>query len=138
MSAPLPKIIQHLGEAIAQAQHAMDESSIDIALQMATRTFDIAGRQVTLLDLGFKPTFYTFTEATVEAKLAFTVKESTEFTIGGELTAGYAPFFAISINAEYTRKYQFEANGSSSVAARLVSVPPPEGLEDLLRELRSS
>lgn len=134
LNAPLPELIQRLGLSIAQAQAALDENSIATAKAMTTTTADIDGTPRSLLELGFTPTFYAFTEATVEAKLAFTITESTELSVGAELGVNLEVFSA-SVNASYTRKYSFEAQGSSSIAARLVSLPPPEPLLELLNQL---
>lgn len=134
--APLPEIIRQLGVAVAQAQAAMDENSIKMAAAMATSMVMIGDVEHSLLSLGFAPTFYAFTEATVEAKLAFSIQESSEKTIGGSLTVGYANIVAASVNASYTRKFSFQAEGSSSIAARLVSLPPPARLMERLNELK--
>lgn len=136
LNAPLPELIQRLGLSVAQAQAALDENSIATAKAMSTTTADIDGTPRSLLELGFTPTFYAFTEATVEAKLAFTITESTELSVGAELSVGSSlTLFSASVNASYTRKYSFEAQGSSSIAARLVSLPPPEPLLELLNRL---
>ncbi|MEX1364404.1 MAG: hypothetical protein AB1Z98_14860 [Nannocystaceae bacterium] len=136
LNAPLPELIQRLGLSVAQAQAALDENSIATAKAMSTTTADIDGTPRSLLELGFTPTFYAFTEATVEAKLAFTITESTELSVGAELNVGSSlTLFSASVNASYTRKYSFEAQGSSSIAARLVSLPPPEPLLELLNRL---
>ncbi|MCL1487202.1 MAG: hypothetical protein MH186_04320 [Marinobacter sp.] len=46
---------------------------------MAETNVEIGGKQYNLLALGFTPTFYAFTEATVEAKLSYTMSEGTAF-----------------------------------------------------------
>lgn len=133
LNAPLPELIQRLGLSLANAQAALDENSIATAKAMGTTTVDIDGTPRTLLELGFTPTFYAFTEATVEAKLAFTIAESSELSVGAELSVGNQfTLLSASVNASYTRKYSFEAQGASSIAARLVSLPPPAPLLDLL------
>lgn len=131
LNAPLPELIQRLGLSLAKAQAALDENSIATAQAMGNTTVEIDGQPRTLLELGFTPTFYAFTEATVEAKLAFTITEATELSVGAEVGVNYG-VFAASVNASYTRKYSFEAQGSSSIAARLVSLPPPAPLLELL------
>lgn len=133
LNAPLPEIVERLGVSIANAQAALDQNSVAVAQAMGTTTVEIGGAERNLLELGFTPTFYSFTEATIEAKLAFSVHEQTELTVGGSVGVQLS-VFAASVNASYTRKYSFEAQGSSSVAARLVSLPPPSQLMELLNQ----
>lgn len=136
LDAPLPELVQRLGLAVAEAQHALDLNSLDIAKRMAEPNVNLGDGQVrSLLSLGFTPTFYAFSEATLEAKLTFTIRESTEFSVGASVSGGYAGLFSASVNAEYSRKYGFEVQGSSSIAARLVSLPPPARLQQVLNEM---
>lgn len=138
LEAPLPELIQRLGLAVAEAQAALDRNSIDVAMALASTTIAIGEQEHSLLALGFTPTFYAFTEATVEAKVTFSVQQSEEFTIGGELKVSYLSIVTATINASYTRKYSFTAEGSSSIAARLVSLPPPAGFLERLNTLREA
>lgn len=136
LSAPLPDIIQRLGVAIAQAQYALDQNSVSMATEMASTKVDVGGEEYNLLSLGFIPSFYTFTEATVEAKLSFSMTESTETSLNvGVQVGGGTPFFmaAASIDVGYARKFSVSAEGMSSIAARLVSLPPPEIFTELLK-----
>jgi hypothetical protein len=131
-NAPLPSIIEKLGTAVANAQYAMDHNSVRLAKEMANTEVEIGGNSYTMLALGFTPAFYHFTEATVEAKLAFSMTESTEFSAGAKIGATIY-IVAVSVEASYSRRFSMSAEGSSSVAARLVSLPPPPLLEEILR-----
>ena len=133
LNAPLPAIVEKLGLAIASAQLALDTNSITVAKTMGETVIDMAGQSRNLLELGFTPTFYAFTEATIETRLAFTITESRELGIGGSVGVNYG-VFAASVNASYSRKYSFEAQGSSSIATRLVSLPAPPALLELLNQ----
>ena len=138
LSAPLPDIIQKLGIAVAQAQQALDANSVATAQEMATAEVKIGEETYNLMALGFTPTFYSFTEATVEAKLSFSMTETTEFGVTTGATVGVNAGFvmvAASISVSYARKFSVGAEGMSSIAARLVSLPPPEILENVLRKL---
>ncbi|WP_052518469.1 hypothetical protein [Archangium violaceum] len=139
LDTPLPDLVRRLGLAVAEAQQALDVNSLTIAQRMAEPNVDLGdGRMRSLLGLGFTPSFYAFSEATLEAKLTFTIRESTEFSVGASASGGYAGIFSASVNAEYSRKYGFEVQGSSSIAARLVSLPPPARLHQLLNEIAAS
>lgn len=126
------QMVKELGVAIAEAQYHMDQAAIRIATLLGEGEIDIDGKKHNLLELGFMPTFYQLTEATVETKVSLTVTRSEEF--GGEvkLTGGYA-FFAASVSASYSQKYSYTATGSSSITAKFVSVPPPALLTDVIR-----
>ncbi|WP_108263266.1 hypothetical protein [Mangrovicoccus ximenensis] len=136
LSAPLPQIIERLGISIAQAQAALDRNSIELAKAMSETEVEIGDRTYNLLSLGFVPAFYSFTEATVEAKLSFQVSESTETSVnvGVQVGVQYGVFMAAaSVDVGYARKFSVSAEGMSSIAARLVSLPPPEIFTDLLK-----
>lgn len=134
--APLPDIIEKLGLAIAGAQFALDTNSANLAKTMAETQVQIGDQNYNLLSLGFTPSFYAFTEATVEAKLSYTMTEGS--TLGGsvEVTAGGGtPFVmaAATVSASYERRFSVSAEGASSIAAKLVSLPPPERFMEVLR-----
>lgn len=136
VTAPLPQIIEKLGLAIAEAQYALDSNSVEIAKKMSQTEVEIGDETYNLLSLGFQPSFYAFTEATVEAKLSFTMTESTETSIavGVEAKVNYGVFMAAaSIDVSYARKFSVSAEGASSIAARLVSLPAPEVFGQLLK-----
>ena len=136
MTAPLPQIIEQLGLSIARAQSALDANSVAIAKEMVETEVEIGDETYNLLSLGFTPTFYAFTEATVEAKLSFSMSESTETSIQvGASVSGGAGFVmvAASIDVGYARKFSVSSEGQSSIAARIVSLPPPDLLTEILR-----
>jgi hypothetical protein len=109
-----------------------------VAQSLAETRITIGEEEHSLLELGFTPTFYAFTEATVEAKVTFSVQVSEEFTVGGSLSVSYMTIVTATINASYTRKYSFQAEGASSIAGRLVSLPPPSGFMERLNTLRNA
>jgi len=133
--SPLPEMVQRLGTAIGQAQLALDRNSVEIARLLADdeNGVDLGGGTRSLLELGFAPTFYHITEATIEARVAFTQSESEAFSIGGSIGVNVG-FFAASVNASYSNRYSFEATGSSSIRARFVSIPPPALFNELLQQ----
>ena len=134
--APLPSIIEQLGMAVAGAQLALDTNSAELAKVMASTDVEIGGEEYNLLSLGFTPTFYAFTEATVEAKLSYSMTEGTAFGASVSISArGGTPFFmaAATVSASYERKFSVSAEGASSVAAKLGSIPPPEVFLEILQ-----
>ena len=134
VNSPLPVLIEKLGISIATAQAALDRNSLAIAEQMATTKVTLNNTDYNLINLGFTPTFYAFTDAMVSAKLEFSVAESDEFSIGASV-GGNIGVMAVSVSASYARKFEMSAEGSSSISARLVSLPAPERFNELLQEL---
>ena len=133
-NTPLSSMIENMGISIANAQAALDGNSIEMLKKLAYETVEIGGNEISLLNLGFVPSFYTFTEASFEAKMEFALSESTSFEIGGGVTVNTA-MFSVAVNANYARKFDQSASASSSIAARMVSLPPPENLISFLRKL---
>ena len=154
LNAPFPQLVRTLGVGIAEAQYALDRVSIKIAQLMAgfklkddgtlerDETALIKLREndpgVSLLALGFTPTFYQFVETYIELKLAISMKSEqetkAESSVGG---VAWSPFgvIAASVNASYSQKYQYEANGSSEMRTKLVTVPAPAMFESRLKQL---
>lgn len=90
---PLGRMVENLGLAIAAAQERLDTVAIDATLRLANTTatlYDADGREVTrsLLELGFTPTFYQFTEATIEVSFIATMRASEALTVGFGLRLG--------------------------------------------------
>ncbi len=136
VTAPLPQIIEKLGLSIAQAQYALDTNSVEVAKLMSETEVDIGDETYNLLSLGFQPSFYSFTEATVEAKLSFTMTETTETSIavGVQVGVQYGVFMAAaSVDVAYSRKFSVSTEGASSIAARLVSLPAPDVFSQVLK-----
>lgn len=154
LNAPFPELVRTLGVGIAEAQYALDRVSIKIAQLMAGFKLDenenlvpdetsmIKLREgdsgVSLLALGFTPTFYQFVETYIELRLAISMSTQQEVNVGTSVkAAAWSPFgvVAASVNASYSQKYQYEASGSSEMRTKLVSVPAPAMFEQRLREL---
>jgi hypothetical protein len=136
VTAPLPQIIEKLGISIAQAQFALDTNSVELAKIMAATEVKIGNETYNLLTLGFMPSFYSFSEATVEAKLSFTMMESTETSLAVGVHAGIGVgifMAAASVDVSYARKFSVSSEGASSIAARLVSLPAPDVFTQLIK-----
>ena len=64
--------IESLGLGIARAQRALDENSLNTAIELATVRPEFSNRS--LLDLGFSPTFYHYQHADIEVSLQMTLR----------------------------------------------------------------
>lgn len=154
LNVPFPEMVRSLGIGIAEAQSALDKVSIRLAQQMAGFKVNSNGELetdesalivlkqgdpgVSLLALGFTPTFYQFVETHIEFKMAISMKTSTETSVGASVGASYFGLVSASVNASYSQKFQYEASGSSEMRTKLVTVPSPAIFEQRLKELISN
>jgi len=160
LNAPFPDFVVELGTGIAEAQYAMDQVSMRILLMMAgyefekdpdtgevtpkaggpTNTFELksGGDKYSLLALGFTPTFYQFVDTILELKMSvsMTTERSSSVT-RKSASLKVNPFRGkakvSSVNANYSQKYQYTAEGSSLMRTKIVTVPPPPLLEEIIR-----
>jgi hypothetical protein len=154
LNVPFPQMVKNLGVGIAEAQYALDRVSIRIAQMMSGHKLDDNGVMVidktalivlkenepgvSLLALGFTPTFYQFVESYISLKIAMKFQEEKQLgvqaKVEGKVNYGVVSV-AASVNASYSQKYQFEASGSSELRTKLVSVPVPIVFESRLQAL---
>lgn len=152
LNVPFPEMVKNLGLGIAEAQYELDKVSIRIAQLMSGFKLDADGEMVrddtaliklqengeaySLLALGFTPTFYQFVDTYIELKMAISMKQESELKGSLSLKAK-APFglYSASVNASYAQKYQYAAEGSSSLRTKLVTVPAPAIFEQRIKEL---
>ena len=110
---------------------------------------------MSMMELGFTPTFYQFIDTIIEVKIAISITSSTEYsrTTSGEeqKIVGYktkrkrgwfssktvkTPIVQTQqVDATYSSKYTYSAEGSSLLRTKLVPVPPPAILEGRIRGL---
>ncbi len=147
LAVPLPEMVMKLGLGIAEAQRALDENSVETAQMLAettvplvlavtqviaadgTVTFSNADPvDVSLLQIGLMPTFYQFSEATIEVTMDIktTTSRETNVKVSAKAKAGFACFSA-SVNTEvsHNRKFGKEVHGTSRLVTRMTPVPPP-------------
>lgn len=154
LNLPFPEMVKNLGVGIAEAQYALDRVSIRIAQMMSGHKLNANGEMVkdetalivlkegqdgvSLLALGFTPTFYQFVESYISIKMDMKFQEEKNFSVAakveGKLNYGVYSV-AASVNASYSQKYQFEASGSSELRTKLVTVPVPIVFESRLQAL---
>ncbi len=90
---PIHSMLQSLGMGIADAQNALDSKSIELTRSYAdTRIplLDSTGATVehSLLDLGLLPTFYHFTEATLEVSMSMSMRSEESLKVGVGIEVG--------------------------------------------------
>ena len=111
-------------------------------------------QKVSMMELGFTPTFYQFIDTIIEVKIAIRISRETERSVTnkGETKTVQSEFYKRStlqggqfgarsvvtttpVDASYASKYSYSAEGSSFLRTKLVPVPPPPVLEDRIRRL---
>ncbi len=147
-SLPLDGMISSLGVGIAKAQHALDMNAIEMAVKLAELTLDFPGPtgedgtptkySRSLLSLGFTPTFYQFTEATLDIKIEMKVevedKSSTQVSANASAAKGPVAM-AGTVSSDSSRKYGAESSAMTAVHLQLVSVPPPAPFLEYIRQV---
>lgn len=143
-------LVRMVGEGIADAQRRLDQSSAALISELAEAKVDIVTtitetvaadgtvktetgppRTVSLLELGLLPTFYQFSETTVEVVMDLKLQETNETTSSGkERVKG---LFAGTRDVRTERKLSRDVTVSSKLTATLVPVPAPIRLEPLRR-----
>lgn len=136
-------LVRLLGEGIADAQASLDRSSAELVTELATTMVDVVPtvtetiaadgtvsyqqgptQRVSLLALGVTPTFYQFSQATVEAVMDLKMVEVETST--GDRRLG---LFANTGSIRTERKLNRDVRVSSKFTATLVPVPMPVRIE---------
>ena len=166
LDVPFPEMIKSMGVAIAQAQFELDNTSLRLARMMAGEPYDVPnptdddpnatksvtamvkfdGKDFSLMELGFTPTFYQFVDTIIEIKVSLSMSQEVQSgfsttTVQTEMEGGHAIFYAktaakaSTVSASYASKYQYSAEGSSLLRTKLVPVPPPAILQERIRQM---
>jgi hypothetical protein len=96
-----------------------------------------SGRTYNLLELGLRPTFYRFTEAVLELKMAVSTSEEVARTdplkprvrVSASLGRSGIGVRVQTITGTYSSRYQYASESSSRLRSKLASVPTPAPIE---------
>ena len=118
----------------------------DLEIRMPTR--------MSMLELGFGPTFYQFVDTIIEVKIAIKITRESSFSrtrtnrtsdvssgakrkrsfFGRSNTSSYERNVATSqVDATYANKYSYSAEGASILRTKIMPVPLPTALEDRIQ-----
>jgi hypothetical protein len=144
-SVSFADLVRMLAEGIADAQASLDRASAELVQELAATTVQIVPRveeviddegnvtfeqadpqEVSLLSLGVVPTFYQFSQATVEVVMDMKIVESEQESGQGTRRFG---LFAGTAGVRAERKLNRDVTVHSKVTATLVPVPMPLRLE---------
>lgn len=139
-------LVRMLAEGIADAQLALDRSSAEMVTELAGTRVDVVPtitetvaedgsvtyvqgkpQSVSLLELGVKPTFYQFSQATVEVSMDLKLVE--QLNENGTRKTGGLGLFAETANIRFERKLNRDVSVHSRMTATLVPVPAPLRLD---------
>jgi hypothetical protein len=163
LQVPFPEMVKAMATGIAEAQLALDMTSLRIAKLMSgadepnTKTEDkgrnlvkFHNKDYSLLELGFTPTFYQFVDTIIEIKMSISMSEeqaqarsstSVDSEVGFKAGLGFfsasgsATLKVSTVSASFASKYQYSAEGASLMRTKLVPVPPPPILEQRIRAI---
>ena len=173
LNVPMGEMIRDMALAIAEAQVALDAASMRVAEMMSGKVWQLnpdgspmpastgvnpkdttisfptfeGGRRVaakmSMLELGFSPTFYQFVDTLIEVKIAIKITQDSEFKTNWssrqetrkQIGCSENTVQTTQVDASYTAKYGYSAEGSSLLRTKLVPVPPPAILEERIRGL---
>lgn len=168
LDVPFDDMVKSLAGAIASAQLELDQSSLRMTQMMAGVAYPTGeknadgapvmadpidtiklggeGEGLTMLELGFTPTFYQFVDTIIEVKISITISSETRTStsrFSGSASGSYVPFVGVkasatTVSASFSQKYNYSAEGSSLIRTKLVPVPPPAILEERIRALLPS
>ena len=107
-------------------------------------TGDRTPSKISMLELGFSPTFYQFVDTIIEVKIAIKITRNSEYATtvrtntesrrwGWELFKGGNTVQTTQVDASYSSKYGYTAEGSSLLRTKLIPIPPPAILEERIR-----
>ena len=158
---PISSMIESLALGIAKAQKALDDNSVATLQKFGKETITIGKEKKSLLECGLLPSFYFFSEATLELRISLSMRSEESTTVGMQAnvsgqksssnqstgqqgapqqSAGQqdaskqsTTSYGASVNFENSRKFGFSAEGSTSVTVRLLTVPPPAQLLMLIQ-----
>jgi hypothetical protein len=148
-SASLADLVRMLAEGIADAQLSLDRASAELIIELLNTKVQIipqiteqiindegqvsyqpaAPQEVSLLDIGITPTFYQFSQTTIEVAMDIKIVESESESTGDQLPQ--LSLFADTASVRSQRQYNRETNLSSKLTTTLIPVPKPLRLEPI-------
>lgn len=165
LNVPFPQMVESMGLAIAKAQHSLDMNSIRIAQVMSGSPWidqdeegnevmregikvAFGGKLLSLLELGFTPTFYQFVDTVIEVKISISMKSETEQRTSSSSTSmssrasvsWWSSSASVSasvstVSASFAARTNYSAEGASLLRTKIVPLPPPAVLQERIRAL---
>jgi hypothetical protein len=129
-------------EGLIRANLVKNKTILSAEIRVPTR--------LSMLELGFAPVFYQFVDTIIEVKISISISQSSESTVsttteskGAQTGFSIRPFrgkaslsrtvSTSQVNATYSSKYSYSAEGSSLLRTKLVPLPAPSILEQRIQ-----
>lgn len=135
-------------EATEIAYGALQIDSVNPATDAATEIS--LPRRISMLECGFTPTFYQFVDTIIEVKISIKYTQEGSYNTSASV-ANQSPAKRIGkgfkkiksgktvqiaqVNASYSQKYSYSAEGSSLLRTKLVPIPAPTMLEQRIQRM---
>lgn len=138
MDVPIPKLIENTAKAIAAAQYELDASAVRAATLLSdtkVEFLDESGESIqrSLLELGFTPSFYQFTETEMEFHVTISVKveSGVDFGIEGDIGSNEKKnnlpiTYGASMSLDVHHKYDFDMTAATTIKTKMKALPPPQ------------
>jgi hypothetical protein len=137
-------VVTDLTEIIEEDIRSVDVHGTSIEITGArVRPSGVVSVPMNMIQAGLLPTFYQFTEASIELKLTITLREVGEdegeiAPVGPRfLGLGRSKAFASSVDYRNQNKYSYDAAGSSILRATMRPVPPPSRVAPRLTSINT-
>lgn len=160
-SIKLQEVVQKIIDD-RRAQIEADTGSTPAVAELNNEVIRVPTR-LSMMELGFTPTFYQFVDTIIEVKIAIRMTREREFSrtssnrtqeasragestrksggvigklFGGSSGSGYRSNQTVQttqVDATYSSKYSYSAEGASLLRTKLVPVPPPAILNERIR-----
>ena len=151
---PADKFIDHLGVFFVSdgTEPARQVAYGDLIISGGSGT-DTAvlelPRRISMLECGFTPTFYQFVDTIIEVKISIKYTQDGSYNnaveTSNKTTRGRLGFFrrlksgasvqTSQVNASYSQKYSYSAEGSSLLRTKMVPIPTPPALLDRVQRM---
>ncbi|MCL2031964.1 MAG: hypothetical protein FWG96_01640 [Methanomassiliicoccaceae archaeon] len=162
LNVPFGEMVYQVASAIAKSQAELDSSSVEILSMMGDKknypvslpALDLAGNETeietSMIGAGFQPAFYQFTDAIIEVKMAISMTRETEASTDyksetkstsesnkkatwyNRNSTNSSTVRTTTVNANYTNRYSFNEEASSTLRVRLVPLPPNPIIQRLI------
>lgn len=149
------KTAQSIKNALDNNDYTGGESDSYVIKEGAAEQTITIPRRMSMMELGFTPTFYQFVDTIIEVKMSIKFTQEVErgrttsdrsrdssmegkasFSFRRGLSAGGSRKVNTSqVNASYSQKYSYSAEGSSLLRTKLVPIPPPSVLEERIQRM---
>ena len=140
------KVAKELHNVDIGDDNQVPEAKKDLEIRVPTR--------MSMMELGFGPTFYQFVDTIIEVKIAIKITRESEYTHtrknnnssvnsssrrkrsfwGTRKSSSYGRNVSTSqVDASYSNKYSYSAEGASILRTKIMPVPLPTVLEDRIQ-----